>query len=239
MKTFTLAIVLPCLILAAPSPRQTDLNRRAERALKGTVKKAQLHDRALSAAELFHAAFFFCETGKYLDSLDLLFDVAAEMQDRNPDSRSFGNFRWYWRDGLVMDYNAVEFCMQAGSLIARDHLGKMTPAQREKFLAILDRAIAGCLSHRVRDSYTNIAIMNAVNLILLGEARNRRDAFDEGVHRLDAFILNTALFGVCEYASPTYTGVDIANLHRLHAYVRDTAVRDRADRLLKLFWTDV
>ena len=239
MKTFTLAIVLPCLILAAPSPRQTDLNRRAERALKGTVKKAQLHDRALSAAEIFHAAFFFCETGKYLDSLDLLFDVAAEMQDRNPDSRSFGNFRWYWRDGLVMDYNAVDFCMQAGSLIARDHLGKMTPAQREKFLAILDRAIAGCLSHRVRDSYTNIAIMNAVNLILLGEARNRRDAFDEGVHRLDAFILNTALFGVCEYASPTYTGVDIANLHRLHAYVRDTAVRDRADRLLKLFWTDI
>ena len=239
MKKITLVMLIPCLVLAAPSPRQADLNRRAQGAFNGTVKKAQRHDRALGAAELFHAAFFFCETGKHLDRLDLLFDVAAEMQDHDPESRSFGNFRWYWRDGLVMDYNAVDFCMQTGSLIARDHLGKMTPAQREKFLALVDRAIAGCLSHRVRDSYTNIAIMNAVNLILLGEARDRRDAFDEGVKRLDAFTLNTALFGVCEYSSPTYTAVDIVNLHRLHAYVRDAAVRDRADRLLKLFWTDV
>ena len=239
MKKLALAIVLPCLVIAAPSPRQADLNRRAERMFNGTVKKARTRDRALGAAELFHAAFLFCETGRHLDQLDLLFDVAAEMQDRNPDSRTFGNFRWYWRDGLVMDHNAVDFCMQTGSLLARDHLGKLTPGQREKFLALLDRAIAGCLAHRVRDSYTNIAIMNAVNLVLLGEARDRRDVFNEGVKRLDAFILNTALFGVCEYSSPTYTGVDIVNLHRLHAYVRDAAVRARAERLLKLFWTDV
>ena len=239
MKTPLFAVLLPCLVLAAPSPRQADLNRRAERAFVGTVQKAQRHDRSLSAAELFHAAFLFCETGTHLDQLDLLFGVAAEMQDRDPESRAFGNFRWSWRDGLVMDHNAVDFCMQTGSLIARDHLGKMTPAQREKFLAILDRAISGCLAHRVRDSYTNIAIMNAANLVLLGEARDRRDAFDEGVKRLDAFMLNTVLFGVCEYSSPTYTAVDILNLHRLHAYVRDAAVRARAERLLTLFWTDI
>ena len=239
MKTTALAIVLPIAVLAAPSPRQADMNRRAQGAFNGTVQRARRHDRALGAAELFHAAFFFCESGKHLDQLDLLFDVAAEMQDRVPESRTFGNFRWSWRDGFVMDHNAVDFCMQTGSLIARDHLGKMTPGQREKFLAILDRAISGSLAHRVRDSYTNIAIMNAANLILLGEARDRHDVFDEGVRRLDAFILNTALFGVCEYSSPTYTAVDIVNLHRLHAYVRDAAVRARAERLLKLFWTDV
>ena len=239
MKTTALAIVLPIAVLAAPSPRQADMNRRAQGAFNGTVQKARRLDRALGAAELFHAAFFFCESGKHLDQLDLLFDVAAEMQDRVPESRTFGNFRWSWRDGFVMDHNAVDFCMQTGSLIARDHLGKMTPGQREKFLAILDRAISGSLAHRVRDSYTNIAIMNAANLILLGEARDRRDVFDEGIRRLDAFILNTALFGVCEYSSPTYTAVDIVNLHRLHAYVRDAAVRNRAERLLRLFWTDI
>lgn len=239
MKKLAFVIAFPCLVLAAPTPRQADFSLRAERAFNGTVRKAQTHDRTLGAAELFHAAFLFCETGKHLDQLDLLFDVAAEMQDRNPDSRTFGNFRWSWRDGFVMDLNAVDFCMQTGALIARDHLGKMTPARREKFLTILDRAIAGCLAHRVRDSYTNIAIMNAVNLVLLGEARDRRDVFDEGVKRLDAFTLNTALFGVCEYSSPTYTAVDVVNLHRLHAYVRDATVRARAERLLKLFWTDV
>ena len=239
MKALALALAIPCILVAAPSPTQADMSRRAQGAFKGTVGKARARDRALSAAELFHATFVFCETGKHLDQLDLLFDVAAEMQDRNPDSRTFGNFRWSWRDGFVMDHNAVDFCMQTGSLVARDHLGKMSPGQREKFLAIIDRAIVGSLAHRVRDSYTNIAIMNAVNLVLLGEARDRRDVFDEGVRRLDAFILNTALFGVCEYSSPTYTAVDIVNLHRLHAYVRDASVRARAERLLKLFWTDV
>ena len=239
MKKLVCAIFLPFLAFAAPSQRQADMNFRAQSAFNGTVQKARRHDRTLGAAELFHAAFFFCETGKHLDQLDLLFDVAAEMQDRGPDSRTFGNFRWYWRDGLVMDLNAVDFCMQTGSLLARDHLDKMPPSVRKKFLELCDRAITGCLAHRVRDSYTNIAIMNAVNLILLGEARDRRDVFDEGVKRLDAFTLNTVLCGVCEYSSPTYTGVDIVNLHRLHAYVRDAAVRDRAERLLKLFWTDV
>ena len=240
MKNTLLAILLvPFAAGAATLDRQAAMRQRAESSLANTVEKARRHDRALGAAELFQAAFHFCETGRHLDQLDLLFDVAAEMQDRYPSSRTFGNFRWSWRDGFVMDLNAVDFCMQTGSLIARDHLDKMSAAQREKFLAILDRAIAGCLAHRVRDSYTNIAIMNAANLVLLGEARNRRDVFEEGVKRLDAFTLEVALFGVHEYSSPTYTAVDIANLHRLHAYVRDPAVRDRAERLLKLFWADV
>ena len=239
MKNTLLAILLvPFAAGAATLDRQAAMRQRAESSLANTVEKARRHDRALGAAELFQAAFHFCETGRHLDQLDLLFDVAAEMQDRDPSSRTFGNFRWSWRDGFVMDLNAVDFCMQTGSLIARDHLDKMSAAQREKFLAILDRAIAGCLAHRVRDSYTNIAIMNAANLVLLGEARNRLDVFEEGVKRLDAFTLEVALFGVYEYSSPTYTAVDIANLHRLHAYVRDPAVRDRAERLLKLFWAD-
>ena len=238
-NTILALLVAPCLAGAAMLDRQAVLEQRAQASFASTVDKAKRHDRALGAAELFQAAFYFCETGRYLDQLDLLFDVAAEMQDRDPASRTFGNFRWSWRDGFVMDLNAVDFCMQTGSLLARDHLDKLSPAQKEKFLAILDRAIAGCLAHRVRDSYTNIAIMNAANLILLGEARNRRDVFEEGVKRLDAFTLDVALFGVCEYASPTYTAVDIVNLHRLHAYVRDPSVRDRAERLLKLFYTDI
>ncbi|MBO7683482.1 MAG: hypothetical protein J6T51_02010 [Kiritimatiellae bacterium] len=240
MKKTTIALaMLPCLVGAATLDRQSALEQRAQAAFTYTVEKARRHDRALGAAELFQAAFHFCETGRHLDQLDIIFDVAAEMQDRNPESRTFGNFRWSWRDGLVMDLNAVDFCMQTGSLVARDHLGKLSPAQREKFLAILDRAVAGCLAHRVRASYTNIAIINASNLILLGEALSRRDVFDEGVRRLDALALDIALFGVHEYSSTGYTAVDIDALHLLHAHVRDPGVRDRAERLLKFFWTDL
>ena len=57
--------------------------------------------------------------------------------------------------------------------------------------------------------------------------------------RLDAFILNTAICGVCEYCSPTYTAVDLNCLHRLRQFARDPGVVDRAERLLRLFWSDV
>ena len=222
-------------VRSAPDP----VRARAEGTLRGLVQQAERRDRALSSVGLFAGMFNLLRANMGLDKLDVLLDVAAELQDRNPDSRSYGNFRWYARDGFVMDYNAVDFCMQEGSLIARDYRDKLTPAQRAKFDRLCELAIQGSLSHRVRSSYTNIALMNAVNLVLLGEAYGRADAFEAGVKRLDEFILNTAICGVCEYSSPTYTAVDLNCLHRLRQFARDKGVIDRADRLLRLFWSDV
>ena len=237
-KRFVFVVLAASSIIVAASPT-VDYVRMAEGAFRGTVKRAETHDRQLGVIELFRAALYFCRSARHLDSLDVLFDVAAEMQDRREGSRTCGNFRWYWRDGYVMDYNAVDFCMECGVLIARDHMAQLTPSQRLKFQELLDWSIRGALAHRVRDSYTNIAIMNAVNLVLLGEACNRSEVFAEGVKRLDAFILNTALFGICEYSSPTYSAVDVTNLHRLHAYVKDSEVKAKAERLLRLFWCDL
>lgn len=239
MKKLLLAVVLFGAAISMAAPNGVDFNERAQKALSGTVRRAETHDRQMGVIELFYAAYYFCESGRHLDKLDVLFDVAAEMQDRDPKSRSYGNYRWYYRDGYVMDWNAVDFCMQTGSIMARIHRDKMTPGQRAKFEKLLEHSISGCLNHRVRPSYTNIALMNAANLILLGEACCRPDAFEEGVKRLDAFVLNTALFGVCEYSSPTYTAVDVANLHRLHANVRDPKAKATCEKLLKLFWTDL
>ena len=235
-------IVLPLLVgafLLGGAEPTIDYARLADAGLRGTVANAEARERDLGPIALFRTALYFCRSGRHLDKLDVLFDVAAEMQDRRESSRGYGNFRWYWRDGYVMDYNAVDFCMESGVLIARDYLHLLTSGQRAKFQKLLDYSIIGCLRHRVRDAYTNIALMNAVNLILLGEACDHVEAFSEGVQRLDAFMLTTALMGVCEYASPTYTAVDVANLHRLHAYVRDPVTKEKAARLLRLFWTDL
>ena len=233
------ALVAGAMSVSGAPSASVDYASLAEGAFKGTVRRAETRDRQLGVIELFRAALLFCRSGRHLDSLDVLFDVAAEMQDRREESRGCGNFRWNWRDGFVMDYNAVDFCMEYASLIARDHLDALSSGQRAKFKDLLDWSIRGALAHRVRDSYTNIAIMNAVNLVLLGEACDRPDVFAEGVKRLNAFMLNTALYGVCEYSSPTYSAVDVDNLHRLHANVRDPAVKAKAERLLRLFWTDL
>ena len=231
-------IVLPVALSAArtsPDP----VRARADGTLRGLVRQAERRDRTLSSVGLFAGAYNILRANVGLEKLDVLFDVAAELQDRNPESRTYGNFRWYARDGFVMDHNAVDFCMQEGSLIARDYRDRLTPDQRAKFDHLCELAIEGSISHRVRSSYTNIALMNAVNLVLLGEAYGRADVLEAGVKRLDEFILNTAICGVCEYCSPTYTAVDLNCLHRLRQFARDKGVIDRAERLLRLFWSDV
>ena len=231
-------LVLP-IALSAARPSPDPVRTRADGTLRGLVRQAEGRDRSLSSVGLFAGAYNILRANVGLEKLDVLFDVAAELQDRNPDSRSYGNFRWYARDGFVMDYNAVDFCMQEGSLIARDYRDRLTAAQRAKFDRLCELAIEGSINHRVRSSYTNIALMNAVNLVLLGEAYGRADVLEAGVKRLDEFILNTAICGVCEYSSPTYTAVDLNCLHRLRQFARDKGVIDRAERLLRLFWSDV
>ena len=80
-------------------------------------QKVKSLDKGLSSRDLFSYAFFVCESETNLDQLDDIFKHAARMQDRDKTSAGYGNYRWSWRDGLVMDFNAVEFCMETGALI--------------------------------------------------------------------------------------------------------------------------
>ncbi|MBP5320808.1 MAG: hypothetical protein J6334_07445, partial [Kiritimatiellae bacterium] len=235
-----LAAALLVIALAAAGADNTPADLFREKVRRSTtLRKAETLDPSLGSRDLFLHALMLCEAGLPLEPLDLLFDVAEQMQDRNEASKGFGNFRWSVRDGYVMDYNAVEFCMEQGSLIWIRHSGALSESQRTKLRRLITFSIEGCLRHRVSPAYTNIAIMNAGNLILLGETFDRPEVFQEGEKRLNAILWRTALFGVSEYASPTYTGVDIGTLQTVHAHVRSESVKRHLDRLLTLFWSDV
>ena len=86
--------------------------------------------------------------------------------------------------------------METGALIWILHRDKLTESQTALFKELLDYSVEGCLRHKVSPSYTNISIMNAQNLVLLGETLNRPEVLEEGLKRLRAFTLQTALFGV-------------------------------------------
>ena len=196
-------------------------------------------DKGLSSRDLFSYAFFVCESETNLDQLDDIFKHAARMQDRDKTSAGYGNYRWSWRDGLVMDFNAVEFCMETGALIWILHRDKLTESQTALFKELLDYSVEGCLRHKVSPSYTNISIMNAQNLVLLGETLNRPEVLEEGLKRLRAFTLQTALFGICEYNSPTYTGVDIGCLQVFNHFTVTPEAKQVTDKLLTLFWSEL
>ena len=173
------------------------------------------------------------------ERLERLFALTRQMQDRDPQSKNWGNLRWYWRDAAVTDTNAVEFCMQDALLIHIRHDDWLPPAARKELADLLRLGVEGCLRHRVPTEYTNIAILNAGNLIVLGERFDRDDAAREGYRRLDAICLRTAAYGVHEFCSPTYYGTDLNGLLLIHTYAREQRERQQAAALLRVFWTDI
>ncbi|NUP99169.1 MAG: hypothetical protein HUU35_04845, partial [Armatimonadetes bacterium] len=195
--------------------------------------------KQVGSRDLFSAALAYAVAGQHLDRLERLFTVAASLQDRQPESRTYGNFRWHSTAQQVEDLNAVDFCMQPGAVLLLEHREQMPPAARALFDELIRHGVEGSLRHRVTPSYTNIALMNAGNLILLGEGLGRPEVTAEGRARLDRVVLDIWEHGIHEYGSPTYYGVDLHDLVVLERLTRDDATRQVARALLELFWSDI
>jgi len=244
-RTLTLAIGVTACLGAGTANAQLGVMSREDlcsyllRQGEGTWRKANELSGSLTSRDLLHYALILCETGAYPERIDRLFQVAVRMQDRDPESRGYGNFRWSWEDGAVLDYNAVEFCMQSGAVIWLRHRDALSDTARAVLREMMRYAIEGCRRHRVPPSYTNIALMNAQCLILLGEALGDDDVADEGYGRLDQFCLYTWENGIHEYDSPTYYGVDLDCLGLIEAFCGRRRGRRQARALLELLWTDI
>ena len=192
-----------------------------------------------SCRELFTAALALCEARRHPERLDRLFELGERMQDRDPASPTFGNFRWYWRDAGVTDANAVEFCSFDMHLIWRLHRDFLPAGAKDRLDSLIGRAVDGCLRHRVPASYTNIAILNAANLVTLGEVRDRPDAAEEGYRRLDGLAADVWQFGLHEFCSPPYYAIDVQGLAVLERFAERAAGQRLARVLLELVWTDI
>ena len=195
---------------------------------------------SMGCRTLFRCALTLCEAGQHLDRLPRLIELATRMQDRDPQSRGYGNLAWYWRDGRrVTDRNAVEFCMQDALLTWLRHKDRLPAAAREQLGELLRYGTEGCRRHRDPTRYTYIAVLNAGNLIVLGELLGRPEVAEEGYRRLGAVSLWTWRFGTHEYCSPTYYGVDLSGLQFIASRAQREQGRRQAAALLELLWTDI
>lgn len=231
--------VVPIFAAEAPLPTPEEIVANCVQAGEKTWRNIAKPPPGLSSRELFAYALALCEAKMKLERLEKLFDVAAQMHDRDPQSRGYGNFRWSWSHEGVWDFNAVDFCMQNGTLLWMRHRDTMPAAARDKLRPILELAGEGLLRHRVTESYTNIALMNAGNLILLGEALGKPALADEGYARLDRICLYMSQGGTHEYCSPTYYGTDLDDLVLIEAFCQRERGRAQARALLELLWTDI
>jgi len=239
------AFLFGLMLLVAPATRAADAAATAapERPPLDDRFWKRIADRepwdTMGLRSLFSYLLEVCQSRQHPERLERLCDLAAQAQDHDPKAKSYGNLKWTWRDAGVTDYNAVEFCMQDAIIAWLKHRPWMPPAAREKLQAVIELSIEGCLRHRVPVSYTNIAILNSSNLILLGEAFDRPAVVEEGLRRLEGVCLYTWAYGTHEYCSPTYYAPDTSGLQLIYAHAKTPRAKQLAVGLLTLYWSDV
>lgn len=238
-RTWWPVLLLAATSLASAAPSRDAVLDHALKAGESTWVKATGGPERLGVRELFQYALTLCEADKQTWRVPLLLQRAADLQDRDPASPGYGNFRWYARQDTVLDYNAVEFCMQQAVVLWNRHRALLDDFGRAALRELMAYGLEGCLRHRVASSYTNIALMNAGNLVLLGEALDRPEATDEGQARLNAFVFYTWQAGIHEFGSSTYYGTDLDDLVVLERFAVRPQVKETAQALLTLFWTDL
>jgi hypothetical protein len=222
---------------AGAAPTAVEEVRRGERLWQRIDRQGPYPELGLRS--VFSYARALCQSRQHPERLQRLLALGIEAQDKDPKSRTYGNLRWYWRDAGVTDQNAVEFCAQdAAAIWLLDRQWMPSPA-REDLHRWLATSAEGCLRHLPPPSYTNIALLNAGNLIVLGELLHRPEVTQEGSWRLDGLCRWTWAFGISEYDSPTYYGTDLDGLRFLEAHAHQDRCRRQTRALLELFWSDL
>jgi len=187
---------------------------------------------------LFTAMLAYAEANTNLTRIAELLLKAEALQERNPALPRYGNFYWYSTETEVLDANAVDFCMQHAALLWMFHRERLDPSTRARFQQLITLGLEGLLRHRPSPEYTNIALLNASDLILLGQALQNPAAVEEGRHRLRIFILTLWEQGTREYVSPTYYGINLESALLLEALALDPPIRQSAAAIRLLFETD-
>ncbi|MCE9553297.1 MAG: hypothetical protein K8T91_07955 [Planctomycetes bacterium] len=227
-------------LVTAQSPRDTVRLAELDRQQRLWANLAESDpSEEVGCREIMGHALALAEARQNPEWLGRLFELLARMQDRDRQSKTFGNLRWRWGDTEVNDLNAVEFCLHDALLLWKRHRDWIPAEVRPQVSMFIRYAMEGVRRHRVAATYTNIALTRTANLIIVGEVLRRRDVAEEGEQRLDELVSWTAAHGIRECVSPTYYGVDINALMLIATLSESDRVRRQADALLKLFWTDI
>jgi len=228
-----------CCCLTACCYGQASPDSAATQRLDRLWRRFEPTRGGMGSRDLFGFALEAAAAGYRPERITRAFELAEKMQDRDPNSRTYGNFRWYWRAEKPEDWNAVEFCMQKGALVWMLHRDRLDAGGQQRLERLIRYGIEGIRRHNVRESYTNIFLMKTWNCIALGEATGRTDLAAEGRNMLDRWLIYTWENGIHEYLSPTYYGVDLDSLGLIARYAKDITTRHDAEAALRLMWTDI
>ncbi len=237
----TLAFLLwiPAALASTTTPTTETPDPEMAKRLEASIRRFDPPRDQTGVRELFGFALEAVAANYRPEMVERALDVAEQMQDRDPASPTYGNFRWYWFNEKPVDRNAVQFSMERAVLIWKLYRDRLTPKAKERLERLIALSVEGIRRHRVGESYTNIFLMKTWNCIAIGEAADRADLATEGYQMLERWFMHVWESGIHEYLSPTYYGVDVQCLGLIARFAARAEGKRLAELALRLFWTDI
>ncbi len=230
------AFLLFCLaalpVLAQPTASQ-------QKSLDGMFAGLEKAGDRLSARDLMKYTLEASVAGDSSARVGQALKQLREQQELRADNPNFGNFRWYRGQPEVRDRNAVEFVCQNAMMLALGYPGKLPAEHEQAFRILMKDAAHGCLKQSVKPSYTNIFLMKAANLVLLGQYLDDQALVGQGRANLREWFEWTKVNGITEYNSTTYTGIDMDCAAQLARLATDPRDQQSGTAILRLLWTEV
>ena len=234
-----LALLLTMTLAHAAAPRWTGERALAAQELEAQWAEVAAVNRAMPIRGVLRFAVEATGLGWHPERVEVALARARALQDLDPASKTFGNFKWHGADPGVRDLNAVEFAAQLLGFMRAAQSDKLSVRARAQIDEMMAEAIAGLRSHGVKVEYTNIFVMKAWGLIAAGEALGRADVAADGYRRFDEWVEFTARHGIAEYGAAVYYGIDLDSLAMLARLAGRAEARVKAERAIRLVWTDL
>jgi hypothetical protein len=167
------------------------------------------------------------------------------------------NFKTYYMDKGVTETDAVDFIIEQliqvpyrfPKLLAQYGPVGQTGTIENLLSTLFPEGQAGELNHTVDASYTNVFLTKVCNLILLGQGSTDGSGhvlipedsliLDTGRTDLFSWVATVRTYGIHEFLSPIYTGVDLEMLGNIELFARDPGIAMIAEQGFREAWIDI
>lgn len=192
----------------------------------------------------YASALLYAKKTEYYKRAEKIFLSLAEIQDKDPQSKTFGLWPYYKEEPLkdmrAPDYNFSDF-IGKHYIYALSQRRDCLSDEAVAVMKIAVRNAAMCsIKRNVSPDYSNISMMSSMTLISAGELLEDEMIFNAGKKRLQkAYKYNMYNGAFSEYNSSTYTPLVIAELQRMIMFFKDDECVEMASELYKLAWENM
>lgn len=140
------------------------------------------------------------------------------------------------------EINATSFSLllAAGFLNTPQHFSQFTTAQQQTIRDRFTLAAQSTLdASHAQLGYTNARLLRDIQLILIGQGTGDTALYQAGIDRWRDWLDYTREWGIREYGSTVYYGIDLGALMMGYGYVQDPALRAEFGKALDFFWYDI